>query len=177
MKPIIWRLIPFVCFILVAIFLWKGLSLNPQHLPSVKLGKPLPLFQLNQFGNEQVLNSAQLRGQVILLNVWASWCASCADEHVFLMQLSREGIPIYGLNYKDNEDEAQNWLKEWGNPYKRIGSDTNGRVAIDLGVYGTPETFLIDKDGMIQYRHAGPLNDQVWKKEFLPKINQLETPA
>jgi cytochrome c biogenesis protein CcmG/thiol:disulfide interchange protein DsbE len=107
------------------------------------------------------------------LNVWASWCQTCSEEQAFLSTLTKQGVVIYGLNYKDGAKQAKRWLKRWGNPYVLIGVDPKGKAAIDLGVYGTPETFLIDKKGVIQYRHAGALNAQIWKDIFVPKIREL----
>lgn len=178
MRKIGWRIIPIILFVLLSIFLWRGLSLNPRDLPSVQLGKLLPDFTLPQLQNpEAFFSSNTLREQVVLLNVWASWCAACTDEQVFMLQLAREGVPIYGLNYKDQSEEALRWLAQWGNPYKMIGQDRDGKVAIDLGVYGAPETFVIDKQGLIRYRHAGVMNQEVWQKEILPLMKQLELPA
>jgi len=175
MKAVYWRLIPLLIFGLLVFFLWRGLSLDPKSLPSVQIGKPLPEFELSILGKKNVqFTPSALRGQVTLLNVWASWCAACTDEQVFLLQLAREGMPIYGLNYKDNPDNALQWLVEWGNPYQLIGSDIDGKVAIDLGVYGAPETFLLDKSGVIRYRHAGVIDAAVWADEFLPRIKKLE---
>ncbi len=176
MKKIMnWRLLPFMLFVVLVLFFWRGLSLEPQKLPSSQLGRPLPAFNVPVLGHEEnTMTSGNLRGQVILLNVWASWCAACVEEQVFLLQLAKEGMPLYGLNYKDNTDQALKWLAEWGNPYRLIGEDAQGRVAIDLGVYGAPETFLIDSHGVIQYRHAGVLDEDSWKKEFLPRIDQLK---
>ncbi|MCP0914671.1 MULTISPECIES: DsbE family thiol:disulfide interchange protein [Legionella] len=175
MKTIYWRLIPLLLFLLMTYFFWRGLFLNPQALPSVQIGKTLPPFQLSRLDKEgEHFNSKNLQGKVALLNVWASWCAACADEQVFLLQLAHEGIPIYGLNYKDNKEHAAQWLTEWGNPYKQIGNDTTGKVGMDLGVYGTPETFLIDKKGIIRYRYAGILDAEIWQREFLPRIAELE---
>lgn len=173
-----WRVIPFIVFALLVFFFWRGLSLDPHHLPSAQLDKPLPQFQLPALGdNQATFTQTALRGKVALLNVWASWCAACTDEQIFLMQLAREGVIIYGLNYKDNTQEAKQWLAEWGNPYKIVGEDLEGKVAIDLGVYGAPETFLVDKSGVIRYRHAGVLDVVVWQKEFLPRIKALELTA
>jgi len=175
MKAIYWRLIPFLIFALLVGFFWRGLSLDPQNIPSARLGKPLPAFQLPELGNNQEqFNSSNLRGQVTLLNVWASWCTSCAEEQLFLLQLAKDGVAIYGLNYKDNAEDANKWLGEWGNPYKMIAADQKGKVAIELGVYGTPETFLIDKTGVIRYRHAGVLTAAIWERDFLPRLKELE---
>ncbi|WP_454784080.1 DsbE family thiol:disulfide interchange protein [Legionella sp. WA2024007413] len=175
MKKIGWKVIPIALFLLLCVFLWRGLSLNPHELPSVQLGKALPEFSLPQLQDpNSFFNSNQLRDQVLLLNVWASWCAACIDEQVFMLQLAREGIPIYGLNYKDKANDALRWLEQWGNPYKLIIQDQDGKVAIDLGVYGAPETFVVDKKGVIRYRHAGVLTQEVWLKEVLPLIKQLD---
>ena len=173
MKISWWRLSPFLIFMALVLFFWRGLFLKPQILPSVQLGKVLPNFQLPMLDEEGIFSPQILQGQVSLLNVWASWCSSCADEQVFLMQLAREKIPIYGLNYKDETESAKRWLSEWGNPYQAIGEDKEGKVAIDLGVYGTPESFLIDKKGVIRYRHVGVLTQTVWQSEFLPRIKDL----
>lgn len=170
-----WRMIPLVLFIGIAIFLWRGLSLDPQNLPSVQLGKSLPLFELDVLGDQSTKFTPQImRGRVVLLNIWASWCEACSQEQWFLSELAEKGVIIYGINYKDSVKNATAWLSEWGNPYQLIGRDANGRAAIDLGVYGAPETFLIDANGIIRYRYAGILNETVWIQEFVPRIKQLE---
>lgn len=175
MKSIGWKLIPVTLFLLLSFFLWRGLSLDPHKLPSVQLGKSLPVFTVPQLQNpEAAFSSSTLRQQVVLLNVWASWCEACVEEQVFMMQLAREGVPIYGLNYKDRAADALQWLAQWGNPYKLIGQDTEGKVAIDLGVYGAPETFVIDKQGIIRYRHVGIMTQDIWIKEIAPLMKQLE---
>lgn len=175
MRKIGWRIVPIILFVLLSIFLWRGLSLNPRDLPSVQLGKSLPDFTLPQLQNPNLFfSSEQIREQVVLLNVWASWCAACTDEQVFMLQLAREGVPIYGLNYKDRAEDALQWLAQWGNPYKLVVQDRDGNVAIDLGVYGAPETFVIDKKGIIRYRHAGIMNQELWQKEIKPLMEQLE---
>lgn len=175
MRSIGWRLIPIILFVLLSVFLWRGLSLNPHELPSVQIGKSIPEFKLPELQHPETLfNSAQIPHQVVLLNVWASWCDACVDEQVFLLQLAREGVPIYGINYKDKSADALRWLAQWGNPYQLIVQDSKGRVAIDLGVYGAPETFVIDKKGIIRYRHAGVLTQELWQKEILPLMKQLE---
>ena len=165
-----------VLFGILVIFFWRGLSLDPHHLPSAQLGKVLPEFSLNvldTFASDQKFSPQTMRGKPVVLHVWASWCAACAEEQVFLLKLAQSGVPIYGLNYKDDADEARRWLKTWGNPYLLSGRDADGHVAIDLGVYGTPETFLIDADGVIRYRHVGALNQDVWTRIVLPKWRML----
>lgn len=178
MKVTVWRIIPIVLFMVLSVFLWRGLSLNPHDLPSVQIGKAVPEFTLPQLQNpESTFSSKQIRDQVVLLNVWASWCSACTDEQVFMLQLARAGVPIYGLNYKDHSEDALRWLAQWGNPYKLVFQDRDGLAAIDLGVYGAPETFVIDKKGIIRYRHAGVMNQELWQKEIQPLMSQLEQAA
>ncbi len=175
MSGLSWRLIPFVLFILLGAFFWRGLSLDPQKLPSMQLGQSLPAFKLPTLeGAPPFLSARDMKGHVAILNVWASWCATCAEEQLFLLTLAHEGVAIYGLNYKDAPADAKQWLSQWGNPYVLTGSDRNGHVAIDLGVYGAPETFLVDEEGIIRYRHVGALNATVWRDVFVPKIQALE---
>nr|HAT8714022.1 DsbE family thiol:disulfide interchange protein [Legionella jordanis] len=170
----LWRLLPFAVFVILACFLWKGLFLEPQKLPSVQLGRALPSFELDSLSDEHRFTPDLLKGQISLLNVWASWCPACTEEQVFLTQLSQRGVPIFGINYKDNSDSAKQWLKDWGNPYRNVGEDRDGKLSIDLGVYGAPETFLVDKKGIIRYRHVGVLDEQSWNANFLPLIKKLE---
>jgi cytochrome c biogenesis protein CcmG/thiol:disulfide interchange protein DsbE len=178
MKVLYWRMLPLLFFMGLVFFFWRGLSLDPGHLPSSQLGKDLPSFRLPVLGDPNVeLTSATFRGQVTLLNVWASWCHACTEEQYFLLKLAREGVTIYGMNYKDRVEDAKDWLTTWGNPYRLVGEDVTGRVGIDLGVYGTPETFLIDKRGVIRYRHAGALTEVVWQNELLPLMKQWEQSA
>lgn len=174
MKAVGWGIIPIICFAALCLFFWRGLSLDPHHLPSVQIGKKLPDFSLPQLGKNQQFSSSQLPQQVILLNVWASWCEACVEEQTFMMQLASQGIPIYGLNYKDNPEDALAWLKEWGNPYLLTVQDILGNTAIDLGVYGAPETFLIDKKGIIRYRQVGIITEKIWLTKLLPLMKQLE---
>lgn len=163
MKQTLLRYIPIACFLILVVFLLRGLWLEPHHLPSNQIGKPLPDFRLPILGKPgEYLSSSEVQGKVVLLNIFASWCQACKDEQVFLMQLAHQGVKIYGINYKDNPIAARFWLKQYGNPYQKIGIDEAGQTAIDLGVYGTPETFLINKQGVIVYRHTGPLNAKVW---------------
>lgn len=166
------RFWPFIVFIVLVVFLGRGLHLDPQHLPSTRIGRPLPAFHLPSLDQQTPgFTNTDLRGKKSLLNVWASWCHACEEEQVFLLQLARAGVPIYGLSYKDDPQHARQWLKTWGNPYIAIGQDRAGRLAIDLGVYGTPETFLVDEQGIIQYRHVGVLTESVWQNEFLPRMS------
>jgi cytochrome c biogenesis protein CcmG/thiol:disulfide interchange protein DsbE len=178
-------LIPLLVFIALAAFLLIGLFRDPHEVPSPLLNKPAPAFQLGQLENPNKTFSAQeMRGKVWLLNVYASWCVSCRDEHPVLLKLSREGdVPIYGLDWKDKPEDARAWLSELGNPYVLSASDLDGRVAIDYGVYGAPETYLIDKQGVIRYKQIGPLCEpmpdgscgvpSVWTKTILPLIKKL----
>lgn len=173
-KVPLWRWLPLVVFVMLSWFLWRGLSLDPQKLPSAVIGKELPNFTLPMLGKSDTEQSSRtLRGHYFLLNVWASWCSACMEEQVFLMQLAREGIPIYGLNYKDQPKQAQHWLRQWGNPFKQVFEDRTGRVAIDLGVYGAPETYLVDAKGVIRFRHVGILDEEQWRRDFLPRIKQM----
>jgi cytochrome c biogenesis protein CcmG/thiol:disulfide interchange protein DsbE len=175
MKKIGWGIVPLTLFLLLGLFLWRGLSLNPHELPSVQLGKALPSFQLPQLKKPNLIfSSKQLQGEVVLLNVWASWCVACVDEQVMMLQLARQGIPFYGLNYKDKASDALQWLAQWGDPYKLVIQDTEGKTAIDLGVYGAPETFVIDKQGIIRYRHVGIMTQEAWSKEIQPLMKRLE---
>lgn len=175
MRTFGWRILPLFLFIALGLFFLRGLSLDPQYLPSAKIGKPLPNFNLPLlFDADKRMTPDSLKKKVALLNVWASWCAACIEEQVFMLKLSREGVPIYGINYKDKAENARRWLANWGNPYEIVAQDKDGKLAIDLGVYGAPETFLVDKEGIIQYRHVGILTEEDWKKDILPRMRQLE---
>jgi cytochrome c biogenesis protein CcmG/thiol:disulfide interchange protein DsbE len=176
MKKIFFRILPFLIFVSLSIFLWKGLNLNPREIPSAYIDKKIPKFSLPLLIKDQkgVFKDSIFFGEVSLLNVWASWCMACKDEQVFLLKLADSGIKIYGLNYKDDIEKALDWLKTWGNPYKSIGADSNGIVALNLGVYGTPETFIIDKNGVIRYRYAGILNEKIWQEKFLPVLSKVK---
>lgn len=169
-------LLPLIVFVSLAFFFWRGLSLNPTMLPSAEIGRSVPNFKLPLLNKPETLfDSKTLQGKVVLLNVWASWCEACASEHQFLLDLAHDGVLIYGLNYKDNALKARNWLNELGgSPYQAVFMDEDGKVAIDLGVYGAPETFLLDRSGAIRYRYPGILDENVWEKEFLPRIKECE---
>lgn len=167
--------IPLVLFILLVGFLAVGLRRDPHEVPSPFIGKPAPTFQLAQLRDPgKTFSAADMRGKVWLLNVWASWCVTCRDEHPLLLQYARSGaLPIYGLNYKDKREDALSWLAELGDPYVLSVSDSDGRVGIDYGVYGAPETYLIDRDGIIRFKQIGPVTPDIWEKTILPLAQQL----
>lgn len=167
--------IPLVLFIGLVAFLAIGLSRDPHEVPSPLINKNAPTFQLSQLHEpDKKFSDQDMRGKVWLLNVWASWCVSCRDEHQLLLEISRTGaIPIYGLNWKDKREDAMAWLNELGNPYVLSASDLDGRIAIDYGVYGAPESYLIDKNGVIRFKHIGPLTPEVLKKTILPLAGEL----
>lgn len=170
-------LIPLGVFIVLAAFLYRGLSLDPKEVPSPLIGKPAPAFQLSELEDVSVtIGNKDLLGKVSLLNVWATWCVSCRAEHEVLMRLAESGeVDIYGLNYKDGRPEALRWLKMFGNPYVANAFDADGRVGIDWGVYGTPETFLIDQNGIVRYKHVGPISEEALSSVLLPKIRELKS--
>ncbi|MEO8567133.1 MAG: DsbE family thiol:disulfide interchange protein [Betaproteobacteria bacterium] len=170
---------PLLVFAGIGIFLAIGLTLDPRQIPSPLIGKPVPAFSLPPVrGRSLGLASAHLRGEVSLVNVFASWCVACRDEHPLLMQIKRDGVvAVHGLNYKDAPVDAARWLDERGDPYTRTGADLDGRVAIDWGVYGVPETFVIDRDGQIAYKHIGAITPAVWTQKLLPLIRTLQKSA
>lgn len=170
------HLIPLLVFVVLVGFLWAGLSLNPREIPSPLIGRPAPAFSLPQLRNPgAVINAADLKGQVWLLNVFASWCTPCLEEHPYLIDLAKSGVvPVYGLNYKDRHEAALKWLDKHGDPYAGIVVDAEGRTGIEYGVYGVPETFVIDKLGVIRFKHIGPLTPDVLDDEILPMIRRLQ---
>ena len=169
-------LIPLGLFVVLVAFLAIGLTLNPREVPSPLIGKPAPAFALAQLHQpDKVLGKQDLLGKVWLLNVWASWCVSCREEHPVLVEFARRNlVPIYGLNYKDKRDDALAWLRQFGDPYASSIVDGDGRVGIDYGVYGVPETFVIDKSGVIRYKQIGPVTPEALKNKILPLIQQLQ---
>ena len=168
-------LTPLVLFLALAALLYKGLALNPREVPSPLIGKPAPEFSLPELKDtSRQLSHSDFLGKVSLLNVWATWCVSCRAEHPLLMQLARQGVTIYGLDYKDNREDAKRWLQRFGDPYVANAFDADGRVGIDWGVYGTPETFVIDQDGIIRHKHIGPLTEEAIQREILPLIQKLK---
>jgi cytochrome c biogenesis protein CcmG/thiol:disulfide interchange protein DsbE len=171
--------LPLAVFVALALVLGWGLTRNADDIPSALIGKPLPEFNLSPVkGRTLGLSSADLRGQVSLLNVFASWCVPCRQEHPLFMQIAQEGkVPLYGLNYKDQAQDVEKWLNTLGDPYTRTGADLDGRVAIDWGVYGVPETFVIGADGRIAYKHIGPVTRETLDKTILPLVERLQSEA
>ena len=168
-------LIPLGIFAILIGFLAMGLGLKPHEIPSPLINKPAPAFSLPLLDDPQQKLAAQdLRGKVWILNVWASWCVACRIEHPLLVEFSKTAtVPVYGLNYKDKRDDAMRWLANFGNPYTRSLSDTEGLVGIDFGVYGVPETFIIDKEGVIRMKQIGPVTPEVLRDDILPLLRKL----
>lgn len=167
--------LPLTVAAVLAIFLAWGLTQDPGSLPSALIGKVVPEFDLPPVqGRSLGLSSDDLKGEVSLVNVFASWCVACREEHPLFMKLAAQGtVPLHGLNYKDQPDDAAKWLDSLGDPYTRTGADISGQVAIDWGVYGVPETFVVDADGLIAYKHIGPVNEEVLAKTILPLVESL----
>jgi len=172
-KRFLW---PLGIFILLVGFLAVGLKLDPREVPSPLVGKPAPAFELPILHQpDKRFVPGEMRGKVWLLNVWASWCASCRDEHPLLVELSRKGVmPILGLNYKDKGEDALRWLKQFGDPYQLSVVDADGRIGIDYGVYGVPETYLIDAEGVIRYKQIGPVTAAILEQKILPLAMALK---
>ncbi len=170
------HLLPLGVFLALAILLGVGLTLNPREVPSPLIGKSVPAFRVASLNDRaQQIGNQTLAGQVALFNVWASWCVSCRDEHPLLVALAQhDEVAIYGLNYKDDADAARRWLAEHGNPYRDSAYDHDGRVGMDLGVYGVPETFVVDRHGVIRHKHIGPLTQEALEKTILPLVRELK---
>ena len=168
-------LLPLVLFIALVGFLLIGLHRDPHEVPSPLINKPAPDFQLHQLREPNKQFSPQeMRGKVWVLNFWGTWCVACREEHPLLIEYSKTGaIPIYGVDYKDDRAAAMQMLEEEGDPYTLTVSDPEGRVSIDYGVYGAPESYLIDRHGVIRFKQIGPITEDVWQKEFLPRAKQL----
>jgi cytochrome c biogenesis protein CcmG/thiol:disulfide interchange protein DsbE len=168
-------LLPLGIFIVLVVFLGIGLNRNPREVPSPLIDKPAPTFQVPQLHEpDKTISQKDMVGKVWLFNVWASWCVSCRQEHPVLVELSKKNVvPIVGLNYKDVREDGMKWLRDWGNPYVLSAFDQDGRVGIDYGVYGVPETFVVDKSGTIRYKHIGPLTQDVVEKKLLPLVQEL----
>jgi cytochrome c biogenesis protein CcmG, thiol:disulfide interchange protein DsbE len=167
--------IPLIVFLTLAAFLAVGLTRDPREVPSPFIGKAAPEFRLAQLADEKLAFApADMKGKVWLLNVWASWCVSCRVEHPLLVEMSKKSVvPIVGLNYKDKRDEGLQWLRRFGDPYTLSAFDDEGRVGIDFGVYGVPETFVIDKQGVIRYKQIGPITPEALEKKIMPLIREL----
>jgi len=170
-------LIPIGMFALLGLLLAYGLKLDPRKIPSPLVDKPLPAFSLPTLEDpKKLFTNADLKGKVVLVNVWASWCVACKQEHPVLLALSRDKqVPIIGLNYKDRREDATNMLKVEGNPYDVSIMDADGRVGINWGVYGVPETFVVDKQGVIRYKQIGPISPEDWEQTLLPLIRKLSS--
>jgi cytochrome c biogenesis protein CcmG, thiol:disulfide interchange protein DsbE len=168
-------LIPLVLFLVLVVFLAIGLNRDPREVPSPLINKAAPAFNLPQLKEPaKTFSAVDMRGKVWLLNVWASWCVTCRDEHPLLLEYAKQGVvPIYGLNYKDERADALAWLNELGDPYVLSAADLDGRVGIDYGVYGAPETYLIDQAGTIRFKQVGPVTTDVWTKKIVPLVQEL----
>jgi cytochrome c biogenesis protein CcmG, thiol:disulfide interchange protein DsbE len=168
-------ILPLLLFLVLVGFLGKGLFLDPREVPSPLIGKPAPAFTAPVLGDaSKTFSSADMKGKVWLLNTWASWCAACRDEHPLLVEMLAHDIPLYGLAYKDTDEEALAVLKEMGNPYITTATDADGRIGIDYGVYGVPETYIIDKAGIIRYKQIGPITPESLRDVILPLLKELE---
>ena len=167
--------IPVGLFLVVGLYFFVGLSLDPNKIPSVLIDRPVPEFDLPPVAADKTgLTSDDLRGEVSLVNIFGSWCAACRIEHPFLMHLSENNIiPIYGIDWRDKPGDGAKWLARFGDPYSKVGDDQNGRVAIDFGVTGAPETFIVDRHGHIRYKHVGPIDRTVWQDTLWPIIEEL----
>lgn len=159
--------IPLLVFVGLAALFWRGLSLDPNYMPSALENRPLPAFAADTLEGTPITDS-DLRGAPLLLNVWATWCPTCAAEHAYLNELARRGIRIYGINYKDDAAAARRWIETRGNPYVANILDPAGRLGLDLGVTGAPETYLVDGEGIVHLRHQGPVDERVWRTVFEP---------
>ncbi|MFT5481547.1 MAG: cytochrome c biogenesis protein CcmG/thiol:disulfide interchange protein DsbE [Halieaceae bacterium] len=166
----------FLCAAL-GFFLFRGLALDPQSLPSALLGKPFPDFSLLDLNTGVAVERSDVMGEVALFNVWATWCISCRVEHPYLEKLAKEGVRIYGINYKDEDAAARQWLLQRGDPYLRNIVDSDGLLGLDLGVYGAPETYIVDASGIVRYRHVGVIDDRVWTERLRPLVENIGAPA
>jgi cytochrome c biogenesis protein CcmG/thiol:disulfide interchange protein DsbE len=169
-------LLPVLVFAAVVGYFILALDPNrdPHLLPSAMIDKPAPAFELAGFAGKPGLALGEITGHVVLVNFFASWCLPCRAEHALLMQMAKDGLPLYGIDYKDKQIDGMNFLQQFGDPFRRIGLDSEGRTGIDFGVYGVPETYVIDKQGRIRLRHVGPLTEEDLKQELLPLLRELE---
>ncbi len=166
--------VPLFIFVVLAGFFWRGLSLDPQAMPSALIDKSFPEFSMPMLLDETKLATKDdLLGEYTLVNIWATWCVACRIEHPFFNKLKEQGVRIVGLNYRDEAPAAREWLEDLGNPYQWSIFDPEGRLGIDLGVFGAPETYILDKNGFIRYKHVGIVDQRVWDDKLLPVINEL----
>jgi cytochrome c biogenesis protein CcmG/thiol:disulfide interchange protein DsbE len=165
--------LPLLLFLGLALFLYRGLQLDPRELPSALIDKPLPEFALPTLEDGRVVTTAEVTGEVALFNVWATWCISCRVEHPYLQELAGRGVTIYGINYKDEDGAARRWLADLGDPYRLNIVDREGQLGIDLGVYGAPETYFVDAAGVIRYRHVGVIDERIWQGRLQAVYDQL----
>jgi len=166
-------LIPLAIFLVMAVFLYRGLYLDPSELPSAMIGKPFPAFSLPAVEGDKTLTQADLLGKPALVNVWGTWCVACRVEHPVLNKLAQQGVVIYGINYKDDNAASLKWLKEFHNPYQMVINDEQGTLGLNLGVYGAPETFLIDSKGVIRGKHVGVVDETVWREKLAAQYQAL----
>lgn len=175
MKSTLKFLLPLAVFLVLVGFFAMGLKLDPREVPSPLIGKPAPAFKLPILGEPgKTFSPEDMRGKVWVLNVWASWCAACREEHPLLMDMARSGLVLVGLDYKDAEADAHEVLAQSGNPYQVVAVDVDGRVGIDYGVYGVPETYVIDPQGIIRYKQIGPITEAVLAEKILPLMKGLQ---
>ncbi|MCX7078969.1 MAG: DsbE family thiol:disulfide interchange protein [Pseudomonas sp.] len=166
-------LLPLVLFLVVAVFLYRGLYLDPAELPSAMIDKPFPAFSLRSVQDGKTLTQADLIGKPALVNVWATWCISCRVEHPVLNKLAQQGVLIYGINYKDDNAAALKWLSEFHDPYQLNIRDGEGSLGLNLGVYGAPETFFVDSKGIIRDKYVGVIDEAVWREKLAAKYQAL----
>ncbi|MBN7798974.1 DsbE family thiol:disulfide interchange protein [Parahaliea mediterranea] len=173
MAPRLKLFLPLILFAALALLLFRGLSLDPQELPSALVDKPFPAFSLPSLAGGEDLDRDLFSGEVSLVNVWATWCISCRVEHPYLQKLADAGVRIIGVNYKDDPEAARRWLAELGDPYRANIVDGAGNLGVDLGVYGAPETYLVDAEGVIRYRHVGVVDERVWTRTLAPLYREV----
>ncbi len=170
------RFIPLILFIALGTVLYRGLFLDPQAIPSALIGKSVPSFNLTLLANDKTrVTEKDLKGDIVLLNVWGTWCVYCKYEHPFLVDIAKDSrVRLFGLNYKDDRQDAMQWLTDYENPYQFSIFDPLGKLGIELGVTAAPETFVIDGNGVIRMKYVGPIDTQVWQQHFLPMIDTIE---
>lgn len=167
--------LPLIIFIAIALFFWKGLAHDPHEIPSALIDKPVPEFSYLDLLEDKILTQDIFKNKISILNVWATWCPTCYADHAMMMNIAHTyDVAIFGLDYKDDKRDAINFLDQNGNPYEAVIYDPNGKLAMELGVYGTPETFVIDKKGMIRYKHIGAVSPNVWNDKLKPLLDKLK---